>query len=235
MNSAAGVQTAAAAAEARHPTSDATALQAIAHELRQPLSAIESIGYYLGLVLPKTDHRAREQAARLQELVEQSNWILTCGLQLADETPLAPEPLDLEELITQTATTRAFHGNPDLSLTLAGGLPLVQMDPGRGRALIENLLMLFGRLSDEAHPVQLATSLAQSGLTQSGVCVTLATAVPGYRSESSFGAGCRLSLASARRTVAAHRGTFDLEVNPGTGIVLTLVCATVARLTVVLP
>jgi hypothetical protein len=93
------------------------------------------------------------------------------------------------------------------------------MDPGRGRALIENLLMLFERLSDEAHPVRLATSPAPTG-----VCLTLATAVPGYQSELCFGPGCGLSLASARRMVAAHRGTFDLEVNPTIGIVLTMVC-----------
>jgi signal transduction histidine kinase len=217
MNSAAGVQTM-AVAEAHQLTSHAMALQAIAHELRQPLSAIESIAYYLGLVLPKADHRSRQQAARLQELVEQSNWILTCGLQLADETPLAPEPLDLEELITQTAAARASYGDPYLDLTLAGALPLIQMDPGRGRALIENLLLLFERLSDGAHPVHLATSP-----TPTGVCLALTTAVPGYQSELSFGPGCCLSLASARRTVAAHRGTFDLEVNAAAGVVLKVV------------
>jgi len=218
MNSAAGVQTT-AAAEAHQLTSHAMVLQAIAHELRQPLSAIESISYYLGLVLPRSDHRLRDQASRLQELVEQSNWILTCGLQLADDTPLALERLDLEELITQTASTRASHGDGYVHLALAGGLPLIQMDPGRGRSLMENLFLLFERLSDEAHPVHLATSLAPTG-----VCVTLTAAMPGYRSELSFGPGCCLSLASARRTVAAHGGTFDLEVNPTAGIVLKVIC-----------
>ena len=223
MSSAAGVQT--TADQAHDFSTHAVALQTIAHELRQPLSAIESIAYYLSLVLPKGDRRSREQAARLQELVEQSNWILTCGLQLTDETPIAPEPLDLEELITETAATRASHGEPYLHLTLAGGLPLIPMDPGRGRTLIENLFMLFGRLSDAAHPVHLVTSLAPTG-----VCVTLTTTVPGYRSESSFGPGCCLSLASARRMVAAHGGTFDLEVDPATGIVLKVMCLKAACL-----
>ena len=139
-------------------------------------------------------------------------------MQLADETPLAPEPLDLEQLITQTTAARAFHGDPYLDLTLAGGLPLIQMDPGRGRTLIENLLLLFERLSGQAHLLHLATSLAPTG-----VCLTLTTAVPGYRSELSFGPGCCLCLASARRVVAAHGGTFDLEVNAAAGVVLKVV------------
>jgi len=218
MNPAAGVQTTAAAAQTHGESAHAMALQTIAHELRQPLSAIESIAYYLNLVLPRDDRRLREQASRLQDLVEQSNWILTCGLQLVNETPLAPEPVNLKELIAQTAAARASHHNPHLDLQLASGLPPVQMDPGRGRALIENLFSLFEHLSRDAPPVRLATSLVTLG-----VSLTLTADVSGYRTESSFGPGCCLSLASARRIVEAHRGTFDLEVNPVSGIVLNVV------------
>src|ERR1700693_691269 len=101
MSSAAGVPTVAAALDAQS-SSPAVDLQTLAHELRQPLSAIESIAYYLNLALPRDSHPARKQARRLQQLVEQSNWILTCALQLADTTPLAPRPLDLEALINHT-------------------------------------------------------------------------------------------------------------------------------------
>ena len=218
MNPAAGVQTTAAAVEApRNSSPPAIALETLAHELRQPLSAIESIAYYLGLVLAKDDHRAREQVSRLRQLVEQSNWILSSGLQLADETPLAPEPLDLGELITQAVASSGWQGDPQPQLDL-GELRLVHLDPGRGRLLLENLLTLFRQLSSHAHPMRLATTQAESG-----VCLDISTSLPGYRSESSLGPGCMLSLASARRVVAAHRGTCDFEVNPVTGIVMRVV------------
>src|ERR1700686_10155 len=97
MSTLAGAQSAATSLNVLPPM----ALQMIAHELRQPLSAIESIAYSLGLILPPGDDRARGPVARLQQLVEQSNWILICGLQLADQTPLAPVPLDLQQLIRQ--------------------------------------------------------------------------------------------------------------------------------------
>src|ERR1700681_2067534 len=86
--------TGAAAASRTHSSSLAVVLETVAHELRQPLSAIESIAYYLNLVLPQDGSSGRAQAARLQELVEQSNWILSCALQLADPSPLATELLD---------------------------------------------------------------------------------------------------------------------------------------------
>ncbi|MSV34970.1 MAG: HAMP domain-containing histidine kinase [Bryobacterales bacterium] len=215
MSSAAGVQT--TADQAHDFSSHAVALQTIAHELRQPLSAIESIAYYLNLVLPKEHHRAREEASRLQHLIQQSNWILTCGLQLVNTAPLAPQPVDLEELITQTAATRSCHHGPRLDLQLAGSLPPVRLDPGRGRALMENLVSLFECLSPD-RPFRLATSQ-----TPEGVCLTFAAAVPGYRSETSLGPGCDLSLASARQVVETHGGTCDLKVDPASGIVLTVV------------
>ena len=48
----------------------------LAHDLRQPLSAIEAIAYYLEMTLPVDQLDARRQLARLQELVVQSDTII---------------------------------------------------------------------------------------------------------------------------------------------------------------
>jgi hypothetical protein len=49
----------------------------LAHDLRQPLSAIEAIAYYLEMTLPVEQLDARRHLARLQELVVQSDTILS--------------------------------------------------------------------------------------------------------------------------------------------------------------
>jgi two-component system OmpR family sensor kinase len=214
MSSAARAQTVAAAALDQQQV----ALQSIAHELRQPLSAIESIAYYLSLVLPRDDERLREQVGRLQQLVEQSNWILTSGLDMADKTPPSPQPLDLEEVIIHEAAAWTSQGNPQPQLALTGGLPLVRLDPGRGPALIKNLLALFQQISGSAYPVRMQTSA-----TPMGVCLLITTPAQGYRSESSLGPGSSLSIASARRVVTAHGGTFALDVDAVSGIRLLVV------------
>jgi len=219
MSPATGVPAVAAAIRTQS-SSLAVALETIAHELRQPLSAIESIAYYLNLVLPQDGSPGRAQAARLQELVEQSNWILTCALQLADPSPLATELLDLDKLITQIVTARLLHDHPHdtFRLELACGLPLVRLDPGRARNLLENLLMLFEQVSSDLYPVRLITSAEEKG-----VGLRMATATPGYRSEAHFGPGCGLSIASARRIVEAHGGTFSMEVDAASGVSLKVV------------
>jgi signal transduction histidine kinase len=217
MSSAAGVQTVAAAPETQ-ASPPAVDLQTIAHELRQPLSAIESIAYYFSLALPRDSWPARKQARRLQQLVEQSNWILTCALQLASDAPLAPQPVNIEELIIQTVNARTAQGDPRIQLELASGLPLVNLDPGRGLILIENLLMLFRQLANDLHPVRV-TSAAGEG----GVSFGIATSIPGYRSEASLGPGCGLSIQSARRLVEKHGGTFNLQVDAASGVTLKVV------------
>ena len=219
MSPATGVPAVAAAIRTQSSTFR-VALETIAHELRQPLSAIESIAYYLTLVLPQDGSPGRAQAARLQELVEQSNWILTCALQLADPSPLATELLDLDKLITQIVTARLLHDHPHdtFRLELAGGLPLVRLDPGRARNLLENLLMLFDQVSSDLYPVRVVTSAEEKG-----VGLRMATAIPGYRSEAYLGPGCGLSIESARRIVEAHGGTFKMEVDAASGVSLKVV------------
>lgn len=217
MSSATEVQTVAAALDTQS-SSPVVDLQTIAHELRQPLSAIESIAYYLSLALPRENRPERKQAWRLQQLVEQSNWILTCALQLADSMPLAPQAVNLEELITQTVNARVPHGGTAVRLELVGGLPLVNLDPGRGRALLENLFTLFRQLASDLHPVRVTTT-AEEG----GVSFGIASAIRGYRSEASLGPGCSLSIQSARRIVEGHGGTFSIHVDAASGISVKVV------------
>jgi signal transduction histidine kinase len=213
-----GVQTTAVSV----PVLPQVALQMIAHELRQPLGAIESIAYYLGLVLPPGEDRAREQVTRIQELVEQSNWILTCGLQMADETPIAPEPLDLKELIAQAILARTSQGDPQPRLELSGDLPVVRLDPGRGRALIENLLALVRQVSSDAHPVQVRTAAADME-AGGGVLLEISTTATGHRSEAGLGSGSALGLECARRIVEAHGGSLAVDVDAVSGIRLLAV------------
>jgi signal transduction histidine kinase len=59
----------------RPPASDESVRELI-HELRQPLSSIEAIAYYLEMTLPAGQSQARHYMHRLQQLVERSNEIL---------------------------------------------------------------------------------------------------------------------------------------------------------------
>jgi signal transduction histidine kinase len=51
-------------------------LRELVHELRQPLSSIEAIAYYLEMTLPPAQVQARLHMTQLQRLVEDANAIL---------------------------------------------------------------------------------------------------------------------------------------------------------------
>jgi len=51
-------------------------LRELVHELRQPLSSIEAIAYYLEMTLPVGQVQARQHMLDLQRLVEDANAIL---------------------------------------------------------------------------------------------------------------------------------------------------------------
>jgi signal transduction histidine kinase len=51
-------------------------LRDLVHELRQPLSSIEAIAYYLEMTLPAGQFEARQYMSQLQQLVADTNTIL---------------------------------------------------------------------------------------------------------------------------------------------------------------
>src|SRR5271168_1622117 len=57
-------------------TSSDDRLRELVHELRQPLSSIEAIAYYLEMTLPAGQVQARQYMSQLQRLVADTNTIL---------------------------------------------------------------------------------------------------------------------------------------------------------------
>src|SRR5579871_1207756 len=110
-------------------------MRVLAHELRQPLSTIESIAYYLTLILPE-DEKVREQLDRIQSLVEQSNWMLTSGQLICDALPSARGTIDLQDLIGRLDLT-GFDVEIDSDIAFLVG------DAALWRAVLENLVMFF--------------------------------------------------------------------------------------------
>lgn len=185
----------------------------VAHELRQPLGTIESIAYYLSLVLPPDDEKTHDQLRRMQDLVEQSEWILSNGVHLSETLKASPQQIDVAELITEIITARSWRADCAPRLDFDAELPLANVDPGLGRALLSNLLTLFRQLSTESAPLSIRTCIHQDG-----IAIEMSTAAPGYRSEASLGAGAALSLECARRVTAVHRGGLECFVDPISGV-----------------
>ena len=202
----------------------ATIVRQMAHELRQPLSTIESIAYYLDLILPRHDPRARVQLERLQRLVEQSSWIVNNAVHFVQASPAVPEVIDVAEMIS-TAASECQPGAPicfDPSQSR-----LVRLDPGQALHLFRNLLSFFRSICPTDREVRIGVQ-AEYG----GVRIEFSAPVRGYSTgdvTSLFApftpclpAGSGLSLASVRRIVEAHGGSVDIDAQPESGIAVIL-------------
>ncbi len=99
-------------------------------------------------------------------------------------------------------------------MELAGNLPPVHLDPGRARALVEGLLMLFRQIATAVHPATVRTGVRSEG----GVLLEIASSAPGYRSEGALGPGSALEIGSARRIAESHGGSLECLVDPATGV-----------------
>jgi signal transduction histidine kinase len=65
----------------------------LAHDLRQPLSTIEAIAYYLEITLPADQLEALRYLTRLRRTVEEANSILSSAIREAHTGPAAQTQL----------------------------------------------------------------------------------------------------------------------------------------------
>lgn len=191
----------------------------LAHELRQPLSTMESLAYYLDIILPRGEVRARQQLEKMQQLVQQANWILNDSLHLLQAGPPQMKPVDLDELITQCLFDRARRQRLSVHLDLGPTLPPVNLDPEQARHLLQNLLHFFRQASNEDTTVSLRTMAEGDSVSLSFSCVVpassdidVASLFEAFSSHPPVGSG--LSLASVRRIVEAHHGTLTALLGP---------------------
>jgi hypothetical protein len=147
------------------PQSNEFLLQNLAHELRQPLSTIESIAYYLELALPHGDPRVLEQLTRLRHLVEQSGWILNDTLSLTKETSTHPEAVDLDELFNEFVLEQVQHDShwPHFELALAGAP--VWMDHQQAREMVQGICRFFRTVAKPGTEILVETLPLSSGST----------------------------------------------------------------------
>ena len=194
----------------------------LAHELRQPLSAIEAIAYYLRIVLPHVDPRTRQQVDKLDLLAEQMNWILSDALHYFRAVTPHPQLLDLHELVSEALVERGSADGPRFHADIPATPALVSLDAAQARHLLRSLIALFRQLAPPAGEVRIYSRVDET-------TVSLEFLAPGltfspeelYRWFEPFNprmpAGSGMALASARRIVEAHGGRITARSDPATG------------------
>jgi signal transduction histidine kinase len=204
-----------------------SALADVSHELRTPLTVIQgNLEALLDGVYPA-------DAVHLQPILEETRLLerliddlRTLTLVEAGSLVLHREPTDLGALLTEVAAgyrSQADEAGVALTVTAAGDLPTLDVDPARIREVVSNLLTNALRHTPRDGKVELS---AQPAGDQVEVAVhDTGSGIPPdqldrifdrfYRSPDSPGSG--LGLPIARSLVEAHGGTLMAVSGPGDG------------------
>ena len=198
----------------------------LAHELRQPLSALESLIYYLDILLSPGDVRARDQVEKIQSLVDQVNWAVDDAVHFAQACPASPARVALDDLVTQTLAERARGGTLNVHLELAASKCFASLDSKQARHLLASVFGIFRLIAVSTTPVHVATECYGSRVGIRISCESTTTArelqemfEPCHRR---LPAGLGLSLASARNIVDANQGEMRVASEGDQRLTLTL-------------
>lgn len=199
----------------------------VTHELRTPLTVVQ--GNLEGML----DGLYPANEATLSSLVDEIKIISrlvedlrTLALAESGALQLKKEPTDLAMLVQDAVSpfqTQADAKHVKIKLEILPDLPWVELDPGRMRQVLTNLLANAVRYTPEGGMVSLRFRQADgrallevqdSGL---GIPPDELTHVFERFHKSSDSGGMGLGLAIAKHLVEAHGGTITAESAPGQG------------------
>ena len=211
-----------------------SALADVSHELRTPLTVIQgNLEALLDGVYPADAEHLQlllDETRILERLIDD---LRTLTLVEAGSLVLHRAPTDVGALLNEVAgghRSQADSAGIGLNVTVADGMPLLDIDPARIREVIANLLTNALRHTPRDGSVELSAESAGDGATIS--VRDTGTGMPPeqlqrvfdrfYRSPGSPGTG--LGLPIARSLVEAHGGSMTATSEPerGTTIRFTL-------------
>jgi two-component system sensor histidine kinase BaeS len=205
----------------------------VTHELRTPLTVVQGNleGMLDGIYQPdETNLRSLlEETNVLSRLVED---LRTLALAESGAIQLKKEPVDLSMLIKETLApfkTQADKAGVTLSIKTTDDLPWVNLDPGRIRQVLSNLVANALRYTPLGGKINVvywqSDGKARVDVQDTGPGIPPAE-LPHvferfYKSADSGGMG--LGLAIARHLVEAHSGTISAESLTGNGTTMHIV------------
>ena len=208
---------------------------AIAHEVKNPLAAIEIMAGLLRRKLPNVPD-AQSTLTEIINETKMANAIVQEALEFVRPIRLQVERTAVAEAVSsavQLADTKARRGNIKLNVDLPDTLPLIQGDQYQLTQVFTNLLMnAYEAMEGSGHVTitALTVRLDHESGGRDAVVVTFADEGPGMPQDvadrvfnpffTTKTRGSGLGLVIVRRIVDAHDGSIDLKTAPGQGTLI---------------
>lgn len=139
-------------------------LQHLNHELRQPLSNIESIAYYLEMVLAGSSQDVLDHCAELRRLVEEASWLLdNAALEMKSEDA-KPSPVAAAAILENLAAQMALHEERNVELVIDPDVPKVLAPASLAAHFFDHLLQFFRSVAQCADPMRITLRREQQSV-----------------------------------------------------------------------
>ncbi len=197
----------------------------VAHDLRNPLQAIENAAFFLKRS-PRTSDKEREILTRVEDAVKYSDKIVNDLLDYSREVRLERTRTNPSSLVRQTLTMVRVPGDVSIE-DKTGVTPTIAVDVGKIERTFVNLVSnavdampnggtLRISSSESDHKVDFVFSDTGTGMTKE----VLEKAFTPLFTTKAKGMGFGLSI--CKRIVEAHGGKIAVESAPGKGATFTV-------------
>ncbi|HEU0120056.1 MAG TPA: hypothetical protein VFQ91_05980 [Bryobacteraceae bacterium] len=178
----------------------------LTHELRQPLSALESIAFYLQMTVGDRGSDITAQVNRLQQMVDSANWVLSDVLHLLQMAPPNPEAVDLAELVDDVLSEAWVTDGLEIADDLTEGLPAVFADAEQARHLMRSVMQFLRRSVDAPRAVEIGVAVRTGALR-----LTFRGNAPQIKLDTLFRAEESNPLRTCQRIAETNHGAFLAE------------------------
>ena len=199
----------------------------VAHDLRNPLSAVNSSVYYLRMLDQCREGKVAKHVEIIGRAVEHANAIIDELLDFFREPEIHPEEVDLSRLVQETLSSVAIPKGITVEQRLDTLLPRVDVDRTLFLRLVDNLITNAVQAMGEAGVLTLETSLEDAVVvlrvkdTGCGIAEDVRHKIfePLFTTRK---LGTGLGLAVVVKVVQRHGGTISVASEPGKGSVFTV-------------
>jgi signal transduction histidine kinase len=181
-------------------------LRHLTHELRQPLSALESIAFYLQMTVGTGGSDISAQVNRLHQMVDSANWVLSDVLHLMQMAPPKPEAVDINELTEDVLTESWVSDGLAIQQDFADDLPDAWADVEQLRHLLRSVLQFLRRSVEEPCAINLSGTADDDSYQ-----LEFRANAPGVVPEQSFNPLEANQLLTCRRIAENNGGCFSAE------------------------
>jgi signal transduction histidine kinase len=200
----------------------------VGHELRNPLSIINSAVYYLNLIQPQAEDKVKQYLDMIGQEVWNSEKIVNNLLDFGRAISADLEVVPVSELVDQTLEKFAPPASVEVTLDIPANLPKLYVDPRQIMQVFGNLIVnAFQAMSSAGGKLTvsavLQNNMVRVDIRDTGIGITPENMHKIYDPLFTTKAkGIGLGLALSKKLVEANHASIEIESEVGKGSTFTV-------------